>query len=69
MLLQAQNEFDIDMKASLFVGDKPSDMQAGLSAGVGSLILIDPELKKGDDFKSFADLRSFLDFLKLKEEV
>ncbi|MCU7843656.1 MAG: D-glycero-beta-D-manno-heptose 1,7-bisphosphate 7-phosphatase [Candidatus Thiodiazotropha sp. (ex Monitilora ramsayi)] len=39
MLLQATREFDIDMKHSLMVGDKPSDMAAAESAEVGSRLL------------------------------
>lgn len=38
MLLQAQRELDIDMASSVFVGDKVSDMEAGLAAGVGTLL-------------------------------
>ena len=33
MLLQAQRELDIDMERSILIGDKPSDMMAGLAAG------------------------------------
>lgn len=38
MLLQAQKDYDIDLGRSLLVGDKPSDMEAGRAAGVGTLI-------------------------------
>ncbi|NCU38315.1 D-glycero-beta-D-manno-heptose 1,7-bisphosphate 7-phosphatase [Candidatus Saccharibacteria bacterium] len=38
MLLQAQNELDIDLKRSVLVGDKLSDIQAGERAGVEILI-------------------------------
>jgi len=40
MLLQAKEEFDIDMKNSIMIGDKQSDMEAGKNAGVGTLILV-----------------------------
>ena len=40
MLLQAAKEHDIDLSASIMIGDKPSDMQAGAAAGVGSLLLL-----------------------------
>lgn len=36
MLLQAVQDLDIDLKRSIFVGDKPSDMAAGHAAGVGT---------------------------------
>lgn len=37
MLLQAQQEFNIDMKNSIMIGDNSWDIAAGLAAGVGSL--------------------------------
>ncbi|MDR0666198.1 MAG: D-glycero-beta-D-manno-heptose 1,7-bisphosphate 7-phosphatase [Campylobacteraceae bacterium] len=38
MLLDAQKEFDIDMSASWLIGDKQSDIEAGVKAGVKNLI-------------------------------
>jgi D-glycero-D-manno-heptose 1,7-bisphosphate phosphatase len=43
MLLQAQKEHDIYLQASIFVGDKPSDMAAGEAAGVGTLLYLNGE--------------------------
>jgi D-glycero-D-manno-heptose 1,7-bisphosphate phosphatase len=40
MLLQARDEFELDMQASILVGDKLSDIEAGRRAGVGRLCLI-----------------------------
>jgi D-glycero-D-manno-heptose 1,7-bisphosphate phosphatase len=40
MLLQAQREFEIDMGASLMVGDRLSDLQAGRNAGLARCYLI-----------------------------
>lgn len=40
MLRQAQQEWSIDMPRSVMVGDKESDMLAGLAAGVGMLLLL-----------------------------
>jgi len=40
MLLQAKNKYDIDMNASVMIGDKRSDVQAGKNAGVGKCILV-----------------------------
>lgn len=37
MFLQAAQDFDVDLRKSLFVGDGNSDMVAGTSAGIGSL--------------------------------
>jgi len=40
MLLQAQKEFNLDLKNSLLVGDKNSDIEAGLNVGIKSNYLI-----------------------------
>lgn len=48
MLLQAQRELGIDMAPSIFIGDKPSDMAAGRSAGVGTLLHFGGEHVGGD---------------------
>jgi D-glycero-D-manno-heptose 1,7-bisphosphate phosphatase len=40
MIYQAVNEFCIDLKESVLIGDKPSDIQAGINAGVGTNIYI-----------------------------
>lgn len=40
MILAAQHDFDLDLGASLLVGDKESDIQAGTTAGVGTTLLI-----------------------------
>ncbi len=39
MLLQAAEELGIDLPQSVMVGDKESDLQAGVAAGVGCLLL------------------------------
>jgi D-glycero-D-manno-heptose 1,7-bisphosphate phosphatase len=36
MILQAASDFDVDLNGSILVGDKDSDIQAGIAAGVGS---------------------------------
>lgn len=43
MLLQARDELGIDLGASIFLGDKATDMQAGQAAGVGRLVLFSEE--------------------------
>lgn len=39
MLIRAAREHGIDLKQSVFIGDKDSDMEAGQRAGVGHLVL------------------------------
>lgn len=64
MILKAKNEFDIDIKNSVFIGDNLSDMQAGKNAGVKNLFLVNKDLQKQDYFKSFFSLKELLIFLK-----
>lgn len=40
MLMSAQRDLDIDMQNSILVGDKESDIEAGINAGVGKNILV-----------------------------
>jgi len=40
MILDAKNEFDIDLENSLFIGDKTSDMECALNAGLKKMVLI-----------------------------
>lgn len=40
MFLKAKDELNIDMQSSWMIGDKESDIQAALTAGVGHTILV-----------------------------
>jgi len=40
MFKKAQEEFEIDMKNSWMIGDKPSDIQAGQNANIGNTIFV-----------------------------
>ncbi len=40
MLLAAQEQFQTDMAASVFIGDKETDIAAGHAAGVGTVLLL-----------------------------
>lgn len=63
MLLAARDELNIDMKASLFVGDNLTDMQAGSAAGVGTNLLYKPE--GGFDFAgTIQSLKAVLSYLR-----
>jgi D-glycero-D-manno-heptose 1,7-bisphosphate phosphatase len=53
MLLRAQSDLDLDLGSSILVGDKLSDMQAGAAAGVGTGILLSPELQAKPEKTSY----------------
>jgi D-glycero-D-manno-heptose 1,7-bisphosphate phosphatase len=41
MLLQAAKDFNLDLAASVLIGDKLSDVQAGQRAGVGRTVIVE----------------------------
>jgi D-glycero-D-manno-heptose 1,7-bisphosphate phosphatase len=43
MILQAAKDFDIDLRRSILIGDKLSDIQAGIAGQVGCNLLFKPE--------------------------
>ncbi|KYH34471.1 D-glycero-alpha-D-manno-heptose-1,7-bisphosphate 7-phosphatase [Clostridium tepidiprofundi DSM 19306] len=40
MILRAQKDFEIDLSKSILIGDKESDIQAGIVAGVGINVIV-----------------------------
>ena len=64
MILQAAKEFDIDLSQSVLVGDKDSDIQAGIAAGVGRNLLYRPSssnLQGGDNPGAVATIGKLMD--------
>lgn len=65
MILAVQDKYNVDLKQSIFIGDKISDMQAAESAGIHNRILVNS--KYGDDGSIYAhrvpDLMSALVFI------
>jgi D-glycero-D-manno-heptose 1,7-bisphosphate phosphatase len=47
MILQAAKDLSIDLFGSVMVGDKLSDMLAGVAAGIGCCIRVDPRASAG----------------------
>jgi D-glycero-D-manno-heptose 1,7-bisphosphate phosphatase len=43
MLFKARDAFDLDMRRSAIVGDRETDIQAGINGGVGTRILVEGE--------------------------
>jgi D-glycero-D-manno-heptose 1,7-bisphosphate phosphatase len=65
MLLRAEADLNLDLRSSILIGDKPSDIEAGCAAGVGTQILLSSELTAGEPLKtpcyvspSLEDIRS-----------
>tara|TARA_B100000787_G_C16138037_1_gene270607 strand:- start:193 stop:762 length:570 start_codon:yes stop_codon:yes gene_type:complete len=66
MILLAQQELDLDLENSILIGDKASDIQAGIAAGVGTNLLFSKhplcELN-GLSYKAIATLHEALPFM------
>ena len=62
MLQQAMLEFDIDVQASVLIGDNVTDIQAGFSAGVGTNLYLG-----NDDISQNRGLGNYLSISHLSE--
>ena len=66
MLLRAKDDFNLDMSASVLIGDKITDIQAGKSAGVSINILYQPrsiEMSSSLWCEKITDLKQALGYL------
>lgn len=66
MILQAQHELNLDLERSILIGDKVSDIQAGIAAGVGCNILFAQERPTelpSDAYQRITKLRDALSFI------
>jgi D-glycero-D-manno-heptose 1,7-bisphosphate phosphatase len=64
MILQAAEEFAIDLSQSVLVGDEDSDIQAGIAAGVGCNLLYRPsssDLHRGENLSNVAAIGKLMD--------
>ena len=65
MIINAVNDFHINLSQSIFVGDNLSDMQAGYNGGVGTNILLGGPIEPSTNYyQSAASLGEIEDFLK-----
>src|SRR5262249_57206022 len=48
MLLRARDDFGLDLESSMLIGDKLTDVDAALAAGVGTRILLGLRGSKGE---------------------
>jgi histidinol phosphatase-like enzyme len=66
MLLAAQEILNLNLRDSLLIGDRESDIEAGVNAGVGNLFLVNPDLVLDGNYESFEGLHECL--VRLKEK-
>lgn len=66
MLLKARTDFNLDMGASILIGDQPSDLLAAQAAGVGTIILLRAGGVEGVIQQRRYYLSSSLDLIRLR---
>ena len=62
MILDAKNEFDINLHKSILIGDKQTDIDAGVTAGVGTNLLYIPKYN-GEEKSKVGKLIDILNYL------
>ena len=62
MLLDAQKEFNLDMKNSIIIGDKERDIEAGLNAGLKKTYLLNEngDIKNSKATKTVSKLKDLI---------
>ena len=65
MVLAAQEILNLNLRDSLLIGDRESDIEAGFNANIRSLFLVNPEVVLGGNHESFKSLHECL--VRLKE--
>lgn len=69
MLLKAQEEFNLNLEHSILVGDKESDIEAGINAGVGMNVLFANKRTRIDSTRAdiiITDLRELVRVLTMR---
>jgi D-glycero-D-manno-heptose 1,7-bisphosphate phosphatase len=66
MLLRAQADLDLDLRSSILIGDKLSDIQAGCAAGVGTQVLLSSEPAHSERQKNLCYVSPSLDDIRSK---
>ncbi|NNJ93080.1 MAG: HAD family hydrolase [Gammaproteobacteria bacterium] len=71
MIFQAAKDYDINLEQSLIIGDKVSDIQAGINAGLGRKFLFTPKqgmqyIKKVKSSAAFSSHKEIIPHLKYR---
>lgn len=64
MLFAAKEILNLDLRNSLLIGDRKSDIDAGFNAGIRNLFLVNPRVSSGEYSESFESLHHCLVRLK-----
>jgi D-glycero-D-manno-heptose 1,7-bisphosphate phosphatase len=65
MILSLKEEYDIDLDASILIGDREVDIEAGINAGVGLNIKVDPNKRESKADLIVENLGEFCEILEM----
>lgn len=68
MLIQARDDFNIDLKKSILIGDQFTDIEAGNSAGVGKSYLFNSALTQKKTSLKYKRIHSLLEVIEHNEK-
>jgi phosphoglycolate phosphatase-like HAD superfamily hydrolase len=60
MLFAAREILGLNLHNSLLIGDRESDIESGLNAGIKHLFLVNPTVVSGGNYHSFKSLEECL---------
>lgn len=63
MILKAAHDYEIDVAASILVGDSPKDIQAGTASGISNLFFFSKDNSPMPGAQTVADLSEIVAFL------
>ena len=64
MIFRAREQLGLDLNRSILVGDKLSDIQAGLNAGIPTNLLFSMGQEQGDNYQVIASLADVIDAIR-----
>jgi D-glycero-D-manno-heptose 1,7-bisphosphate phosphatase len=64
MIIHARDEFNINLENSILIGDKYSDIEAGIAAGIGVNLLYSADYKNENQILKIDTLKDALKYLK-----
>lgn len=67
MILRARDEFDLDLSRSILVGDKETDIEAGINAGVNLTVMLRTKAIAETPTQAHLEIRSLPELLDHKE--
>jgi histidinol phosphatase-like enzyme len=71
MLLNAAKEYDVDLKNSWMIGDRPTDVQAGVNAGTQTILVRTgvPDVESDQAMCTAETLLAAVEYIQLEDKI